>query len=284
MISTENLPLASKRLPIVALPAADTGWAERWQGAFGGSPGQLRGLLVVGHGTADPLGAAETHEITRRVAALIPGVPVELGFLEVIGPTIGESLQRLAERGCREVIAAPLLLFTAGHARRDVSQSGAFGCHPEIVALSRQRRCEALHALDPVPSGSTVLVMVGRGSSDPAAHAQLAEFAAATLEPGSHAVRRDDACGRVEFGFVAAARPSVAEALAAAALGGPAVVRRVVVQPHLLFRGHVEEQVEASIRQARAAHPEVEWVQVRRLGAAERVARALVERAAAAIR
>ena len=57
VISTENLPLASKRLPIVALPAADTGWAERWQGAFGGSPGQLRGLLVVGHGTADPLGA-----------------------------------------------------------------------------------------------------------------------------------------------------------------------------------------------------------------------------------
>lgn len=299
MIPTEILPPASKRLPIVALPATDASWAARWQGAFGGSPGQLRGLLVVGHGTADPLGAAETHEITRRVAALIPGVPVELGFLEVIGPTIGESLQRLAERGCREVVAAPLLLFTAGHARRDVpealeegarraglavSQSGAFGCHPEIVALSRQRRCEALHALDPVPSGSTVLVMVGRGSSDPLAHAQLAEFAAATLEPGSHAVRRDDACGRVEFGFVAAARPSVAEALAAAALGGPAVVRRVVVQPHLLFRGHVEEQVEASIRQARAAHPEVEWVQVRRLGAAERVARALVERAAAAIR
>ncbi|MEI7782604.1 MAG: sirohydrochlorin chelatase [Planctomycetota bacterium] len=299
MISTEILPPASKRLPIVAMPAPDAGWGERWRGAFGGSAGQSRGLLVVGHGTADPIGAAETHEITRRVAALLPGVPVELGFLEVIGPAIGAALQRLAERGCREVVAAPLLLFTAGHARRDVpealeagarlaglavSQSGAFGCHPEIVALSRQRRCEALHGLDPVPAESTVLVMVGRGSSDPAAPAHLAEFAAATLEPGIHAVRRDDACGRVELGFVAAARPSVAEALAAAALGATAGVRRVVVQPHLLFRGHVEEQVEASIRQAQAAHPQVEWVQVRRLGAADRVARALVERAAAAIR
>ena len=60
-------------------------------------------------------------------------------------------------------------------------------------------------------------------------------------------------------------------------------MKRVVVQPHLLFRGHVEEQVEAAIRQARTAHPEVEWVQVRRLGAADRVARALVERAAAVI-
>ena len=298
MISTEILRPAAKPLPIVALPATDTGWMDRWRGAFGGAAGRLRGLLVVGHGTADPIGADETREITRRVAGLLPGVPVELGFLEVIGPTIVESLQRLAEQGCREVVAAPLLLFTAGHARRDVpealeeggrraglaiSQSGAFGCHPEIVALSRQRRCEALHGLDPVPAGSTVLVMVGRGSSDPAAHEQLAEFAAATLEPGSHAVRRDDACGRIELGFVAAARPSVAEALAAAAFGGAVDVKRVVVQPHLLFRGHVEEQVEAAIRQARTAHPEVEWVQVRRLGAADRVARALVERAAAVI-
>lgn len=291
-----------QRLPIVAIPALDAGRAGADLGVFGrafvsGAQGRRLGLLVVGHGTADPVGAEETREIARRAAALLPGVPVELGFLEVIGPSIGESLQRLAERGCREVVAAPLLLFTAGHARRDVpealeeaarraglavSQSGAFGSHPEIVALSRQRRCEALRALDPVPAESTVLVMVGRGSSDPSARQQLAEFAAATLEPGPHAVRRDEACGRVELGFVAAARPTVAEALALAAqrhadVGG---VRRVVVQPHLLFRGHVEEQVEESIRRARAMHPQVEWVQVPRLGATDRVARALIARAA----
>lgn len=304
VLANENSMPGFQRLHIVATPALDNrrggvepGVFERFRG--GGSAGGQLGLLVVGHGTADPVGAEETREIARRVAALLPGVPVEHGFLEVIGPSIGESLLRLAARGCREVIAAPLLLFTAGHARRDVpealeegarraglavSQSGAFGCHPEIVALSRQRRCEALHALAPVPAEATVLVMVGRGSSDPAAREQLAEFAAATLESGPHAVRRDDSCGRIELGFVAAARPTVAEAVAAAAQADTAEggVRRVVVQPHLLFRGHVEEQVEESIRQARARHPQVEWVQVQRLGATDCVARALIERAAAA--
>jgi hypothetical protein len=57
------------------------------------------GLVVVGHGTADPLGAAETAAVTALVASRLPDVPVELGFLEVIEPAIGQALARLAARG-----------------------------------------------------------------------------------------------------------------------------------------------------------------------------------------
>lgn len=276
-------------LPIVApfrrsVPAV----VRDWDGGSG------RGVLVVGHGTADSVGATETREIAGRVADLLGNVPVELGFLEVIGPTIEEALERLARRGCSQVVAAPLLLFTAGHARRDlpeaiasaanrlgidVRQSAAFGCHPQIVAVSRQRRCETLHSLFPLPPETTVLLMVGRGSSDPAAAGQLAEFAQATIDPGPHALLPDGSSGRVVLGFVAAARPTVPEAIAIAA--GVENVRRVIVQPHLLFRGHVEEQVEHCLRGAREAHSQIEWVQVRRLGPDPLVAAALVDRAAA---
>jgi sirohydrochlorin ferrochelatase len=82
-------------------------------------------------------------------------------------------------------------------------------------------------------------------------------------------------------GFVAAARPSVAEALEAIVdptQPGP-VPKRVFVQPHLLFRGRVEEQVESAIELARARHPAIEWAVVPRLGAEPEVARALVARA-----
>lgn len=286
-----RLPIIAGPLPAGARQAGEAGSAA----AFARSTGDGLGLLVVGHGTADPLGAEETREVTRLVAALLPEVPVELGFLEVIGPSIGESLERLARQGCREVIAAPLLLFTAGHARRDVPealadaarrlgvgvrQSQAFGCHPEIVAQSRQRRCEALQSLEPLSADETVLAMIGRGSSDPGAVRQLEAFAEATRATGAHAVRPDESCSRIELGFVAAARPTVAEALRAAARGA----RRVIVQPHLLFHGHVEEQVEAALREARAEHPAVEWVRVERLGATQRVARAVMELAADAAR
>lgn len=286
-----RLPIIAGPLPDGACQSGEAGPAE----VFARSAGDGLGLLVVGHGTADPVGAEETREVARRVAALLAGVPVELGFLEVIGPSIGESLERLARMGCREVIAAPLLLFTAGHARRDVPealaeaarrlgvavrQSQAFGCHPEIVAQSRQRRCEALQPFEPLAAEATVLAMIGRGSSDPGAVRQLEAFAEATRAPGEHAVQPDESCGRIELGFVAAARPTVAEALRAAARGA----RRVIVQPHLLFHGHVEEQVEASLREARAEHPDVEWVRVERLGATPRVARAVVALAAEAAR
>ena len=248
-------------------------------------------MLVVGHGTADPVGAEETRQVTALVAGMLPDVAVELGFLEVIGPTIGEALDRLAARGCAEVVAAPLLLFTAGHARRDVPeavrdgaaraglvvrQSDALGGHPDILALTQQRRREALASLATVPAENTVLLMIGRGSSDPTAHRQLHDFALAS----------SPCQARIELGFVAAARPTLEEAIenaaAGAHVGSGDSVRRVVVQPHLLFRGHVEEQVTAAVARGRQAHPGIEWVQVGRLGADRLVARALIARAAAA--
>jgi len=256
--------------------------------------GPRAGVMVVGHGTADRVGAEETLDVARLVAGMLPGVAVEPGFLEVIGPTIGAALQRLASRGCTEVVAAPLLLFTAGHARRDVPeairegaaraglsvrQSAALGCHPAMVALSRTRRRAAVVPLPPVPPERTVLLMVGRGASDPTAPAQLEEFAAATMRPPLEA---DEGVARLELGFVAAARPTLAEAIAAAAATGDSV-RRVLVQPHLLFRGHVEEQVTAAVAEARLRHPAIEWVQVGRLGADPLVARALVDRVVAEV-
>jgi len=51
------------------------------------------GLLVVGHGTADRVGEAETRQLVGHVAAAAPGVAVELGFLEVIGPSVAEALR-----------------------------------------------------------------------------------------------------------------------------------------------------------------------------------------------
>jgi len=271
-------------MPIRANPGFEVAFAR---GAFG--PG--RGVLVVGHGTADSVGAAETRRVAELVGAALPDVSVALGFLEVIGPTIAEALAELAAAGCREVVAAPLLLFDAGHAKRDVPEAiaqpaaalgitvvraGPLGCHPAIVELARRRRAEAREGHEPVAAAETALVMVGRGSSDPTAPAQLAGFTEATLAAESRP-------GRVLAGFVAAARPSVSEALAQAVEPSGGVIRRIIVQPHLLFRGHVEEQVAAAVAAARAAWPGLEWLTVARLGPDPLVVRAVSERAVEAL-
>lgn len=251
------------------------------------------GLLVVGHGTADPVGASEAVSVTERVAAMLPDVAVELGYLEVIEPSIAVAVNRLVARGCRELVAMPLLLFTAGHARRDVPEAltaaaeaagiafrmaEPFGLHPEIVSLSRRRREAAVGSAASGAGERAVLLMVGRGASDPETPAQLRAFTAATLD-GADAGR----FVAVEQGFVAAARPPLDEAVGMAAERAVALgARLVVVQPHLLFRGHVERQVAAAIDRGRRLAPHLEWLQVERLGADEAVARAVVDRAAEA--
>lgn len=245
------------------------------------------GLLVVGHGTADPVGAAETRQVAELAREVLIDVPVELGFLEVIGPTIDDGLARLAAAGCRQVVAAPLLLFSAGHAKRDVpeaiassaaarglrvAQAAPLGDHPAIVELSRRRRREAEAALSSIAAAETAVVFIGRGASDPTALLQLQGFARLTMAGA-------EAPGHLGFGFVAAAQPTLAEALVAAADPSCVGVRRILVQPHLLFRGHVEEQVTAAVDEARQRHSGHEWVQVARLGADPLVARAVVDRA-----
>jgi sirohydrochlorin ferrochelatase len=248
------------------------------------------GLLVVGHGTADPAGAAETKAVAAQVAALRPELPVEVGFLEVIQPGIGDAMERLVARGCRRVAVLPLLLFAAGHAKRDVPQAlveaaaatgielvqaAPLGLHPSIVDLARRRREEAIFACSAVSPAPTAVVMVGRGSSDPSAGKQLASLAeaiaAADLAPVAACL----------LGFVAAARPTLAEALAEAARED---VRRVVVHPHLLFSGHVETQVVDAVKDVAAVHPDREWILVGRLGADRAVAEALLGRAEEAVR
>lgn len=232
------------------------------------------GVLVIGHGTTDPVGAAETRAVAAQVAAAEPAAVVELAFLELLEPSIDTGMERLVARGCRDVVAAPLLLFPAGHALRDVpdalaAAAGRLGCrivqadplgvHPAIVELAARRRREAVDSRAHVPVAETIDVVVGRGASDGGAVSRLTEFVAAIER---HRGERHTL--RTELGFVAASRPTVPEALARAAADRPS---RIVVQPHLLFSGRVEQDVGAAVAEARDAHPSIEWVLVPRLGA-----------------
>jgi sirohydrochlorin cobaltochelatase len=182
------------------------------------------------------------------------------------------------------VVAVPVLLFRAGHARRDVPEALAaaaarhglavrqaepLGCHPAIVALARRRR-EAAAGRVAVAAPATRLVVLGRGSSDPRAVCQLCRLTLAASAGVPAAMP-------LHLGFAAAARPTLDEALAEACAA--AGVRRIIVQPHLLFAGHVEGQVDAAVVRGRARRPDIEWLRAARLGADPAVAAALVDRA-----
>ncbi len=241
------------------------------QGSNETRPNAGDGLLLVGHGTRDPIGVAEFLETAADVAALVDPRPVEPCFLELSSPTIDVAVARLVGRGARRLTVMPLLLFAADHAKQDIpsavaaamsnhdpmsmAQASVLGCHQELVRLSALRFAETIAAADWVPAESTLLILVGRGSHDRSATAEMLRFAELRAE--------QEPAGRVETCFFAMAEPSFADILPRTASFD---VRRVVVQPHLLFHGQLLAEIQRQVASMAAAHGDRQWLVSRHLG------------------
>ncbi|HEY4454419.1 MAG TPA: sirohydrochlorin chelatase [Pseudonocardiaceae bacterium] len=203
-------------------------------------------LLIVGHGTVDAAGVGEfTAFIDRMRTKLAPdGIDVEGGFIELSAPAVTEAWQRLVELGHRRMAAVPLVLVAAGHAKGDIpaalqrevlrapGTSFAFGRplgpHPILLDLLAERIAAV------APAEDTAVVLVGRGSTDPDANAEVCKVARLLQETRGFAF--------VETAFVSLATPNVADGLRRAKLLG---ARRVVVAPYFLFDGVLPQRVVA---------------------------------------
>jgi len=222
------------------------------------------GLLLVGHGTREPLGVAQFLDLARLLAAASPEVVLEPCFLELAEPMIAEGLGRLLARGIDELIVAPLLLFSAGHAKDDIPtavaaelealgrsdlprrQTAPLECHPQLLALSRLRYDEAM--AEAPREAPTTLVMIGRGSRDAGATREMHRYAALHAEQVGAA--------NLEVGFLAVVRPNLVDVLTLAASASPP---RIVVQPHLLFEGLLSAEVREAVAAARRERPHIDW-------------------------
>lgn len=246
--------------------------------------GPTTAVLLVGHGTRDPSGQAEFRTLAAKVAAALAPAAVEAGNIELAEPTIGDAFGRLVERGVEQVRIVPLLLFAAGHAKLDVPEAirqaaashshirtdvvPPFGRDERILWLSERRYCEALAGRPVVTNQESYWLLVGRGSSDASACEDLARFAVERA--------RRSSLSRFGYCFVAAARPTLAEGLATAMAGQ---VKRIVVQPHLLFRGAVLDEVAAAVERSHSERPDIDWVLTSHLGPEQELVEAVIEHA-----
>lgn len=241
------------------------------------------GLLLIGHGTRDAEGTAAFLELARLVSAARPDIAVQPCFLELAQPDIPTGLADLVAQGVRPVTAVPLLLLAAGHAKRDIPQwlsqaaaahrglewrlTGHLGCHPAVLDLSAQRFREALAEAEPTPADETLLLFVGRGSTDPEANAEMAQFCRLRWE--------QTPVGWYEICFTALAEPSLDRALEVVQR---LPFRRVVVQPHLLFPGRLLDRVAAAVDQRRQiAGGGHQWLVTPPLGAASKLVEAVLD-------
>ncbi|WP_031107444.1 sirohydrochlorin chelatase [Streptomyces sp. NRRL S-146] len=199
-------------------------------------------LLVIAHGSRDPRHAATVHALVRRVRATRPDVRVETGFLDFNVPSVQGVLESLAVQGVRDVVALPLLLTRAFHAKADIPavladappqlrihQADVLGPSPLLMAALERRLYEA--GLTPADKSSTGVVLASAGSTDPEAIAVIAEIAREWRHTGWCAVRP---------AFASASLPRTEDAVRELrALG----CSRVAVSPYVLAPGFLPDRI-----------------------------------------
>jgi sirohydrochlorin cobaltochelatase len=218
-------------------------------------------------------------------------------LLEFQRPTIAEGWQALVGQGINDIVVAPLLLFAAGHARRDIPeiiaecaadspgvrwrQARPLSRHRSVIELAVERiaSCYAKQICAAEPQADRgggsdtrkpwALVAVGRGSHDPCARSDmllLGEVLARRLRPPSHGTA-----------FYAMTEPRLPEVLDhVAAHDAP---RELIVYPHLLFQGRLYEAIRRQVHEASLRHRDTRFHLTGYLGPEFAIAEALGDRA-----
>jgi sirohydrochlorin ferrochelatase/(2Fe-2S) ferredoxin len=238
------------------------------------------GVLIVGHGSREPGANAELEAMVEAYRAGRAPLEVAHGYVELATPMLGPALCALAER-VDHVIALPLFLFMAGHAKNDIplalaearrerpgvrfTAARALGVHPSLVELAFARARPALErAREPA---KTAVIVVGRGASDPDANGDFCKVVRLFAEGRG--------LGWVVPSFIGITGPRFEEAADLVARARP---ERIVVVPYFLFAGRLIDKLRAQVASFQARYP---WIAIElapHLGADDRVFSLLDER------
>lgn len=224
------------------------------------------GVLVCGHGSRDPEAVGEFETIARGIAHRLPSYQVEYGFLEFARPVIRDGLDSLRAAGKTRILAVPGMLFAAGHAKNDIPSvlntyatrhaplqidyGRELGIDLKLMRAAGARVEAALDAAgNRIAREDSLLVVVGRGASDPDANSNVAKVARMLWEGLGF--------GWAETAYSGVTFPLVEPALEHVARLG---YRRVVVLPYFLFTGVLVKRIYRYTDLVAARHPDIEFI------------------------
>ncbi|MCH2075831.1 MAG: sirohydrochlorin chelatase [Rhodobacteraceae bacterium] len=245
----------------------------------------MKGIMICGHGSRAKIAEEEFALLAKGLKARYPDMPVEYGFLEYSAPNIHMGLDRLRDAGVTEILAVPGMLFAATHAKNDipsvlttyqeknpeltVSYGRELGLHPQMIAAFEARILQAM-GVDHVHDGDlydTMLVVVGRGTSDTLANAEAARLTRIVCE--------NMGFGWSETVYSGVTYPSVGQGLEMAMKLG---FKKVVVAPYFLFSGRLIDRIYGYVDRVAEAHPGVTFLKAHYLADQAHVIDTFMER------
>ncbi len=194
-------------------------------------------LLVIGHGSRDQAGVAEYWRFVDLVARTTD-VPVGGGFIELAEPDLDTAIDKLVADGATHVVGVPLVLLGAGHMKLDGPAALDRGRRRHPYVHFDYGRALAIHhlvldvAAARVPRDAGAVVVVGRGSSDPDANADLFKIGRLLQDATGVPI--------VEPAFVSLADPRVPAAIDRCRRLG---AECIAVVPYFLFTGVLVDRI-----------------------------------------
>jgi sirohydrochlorin cobaltochelatase len=82
----------------------------------------MKGIILFGHGARNPEYVQPFKRIRALVEAQQPGVPVEVGFLELTQPPLEATIECLVSRGVDEIKVVPIFFAPGRHVLKDLPQ------------------------------------------------------------------------------------------------------------------------------------------------------------------
>ncbi len=243
------------------------------------------GILIIGHGSRNTYAVNEFAELVDSLRSFFPSsIAVEYGYLEFSLPTIADALDNLRNKKITKVIAIPAMLFAAGHAKNDIPASlksyskktgleiiygRELGIDNLMISAAAERIQEAieLRVNSRIPIHETLLVVVGRGSSDPDANSNVCKITRMLVE--SHGF------GWGETVFSGVTFPLVDPGLRQVVkLQFP----RIVIFPYFLFSGVLVSRIRKHVQLVASKYPNIEFIQAKYLGKHSKVVETFLAR------
>ena len=222
------------------------------------------GIVLCGHGSRDSQAVKEFINVVDKIKARIPDIPVVFGFLEFNRPIISEALDQLRNMGIRRIIALPAMLFAAGHTKNDIpavlnkysAESGIpiqygreLGLNSLMIGAAGARLRETIDSNPIFPLSQTLLVVAGRGSSDPDANSNVCKITRMLVEGFGF--------GWGETVFSGVTFPLVDPGLRHALKLG---FKRVILLPYFLFSGVLVSRVRVHSLKVSNDNPDVQFL------------------------
>ena len=233
-----------------------------------------RPLLMVGHGTRNPKGRQDLIDFGTIYHQLDPSRPVIPCFLELTEPNIQVGIDQCIEQGYTDISVLPILLFAARHNKFDVTgeldrakarhpqvtfhYGRHFGITPAILTLWQDRLAlldTPAHNPHGILREDTVLLFIGRGSSDPDANGDVYKLSRMLWEGSRYHT--------IETCFIGITHPRLEEGFRRARLYQP---KRIIVLPYFMFTGVLMEKIGAIAAHQQTLHPNIEIVTLPEMG------------------